>query len=81
MLYDRSQEIEKRFSEVLRLIQDGCLSTRMLADELGVSVPTVSRLISALRKRGHQIEAVKDGRNWSYKLMASQHPKPKKTRR
>ena len=47
MLYQRSLEIEQRLETVLSLIRRGGYSTPMIAEELGVSVPTVSRAVCA----------------------------------
>lgn len=69
MLYQRSREIEQRLDTVLRLIQSGRFSTPMLADELGVSIPTVSRCVSALRERGYDIRSEKHANGWCYVLV------------
>jgi transposase len=68
MLYQRSLEIERRLEAVLALVRSGGYSTPMIAEELGVSVPTVSRAICALKERGHQIRAEKQFDGWSYVL-------------
>lgn len=68
MIYQRSQDIERRLAEVLRLIRTGRYSTPVLADKVGVSIPTISRCISALRKRGHRIRSVREGSTWRYLL-------------
>src|SRR5258707_10266193 len=68
MLYQRSQEIEQRLNTVLRLIRSGRYSTPKLAERLGVSIPTVSRCVTALRERGHDIRAEKSAQGWSYIL-------------
>jgi biotin operon repressor len=68
MLYQRSFEIEQRLDTVLRLIRTGCYSTPRLAEKLGVSIPTVSRYVTALRERGHDIRAEKNGSGWRYVL-------------
>lgn len=49
MLYQRSLEIERRLDTTLDLIRSGEYSTPMLAEKLGVSVPTVSRHVIVLR--------------------------------
>jgi biotin operon repressor len=72
-LYQRSREIEQRLDTVLRLIRSGRFSTPMLAEELGVSIPTVSRCVSALRDRGHDIRSEKHADGWCYVLV--QQPK------
>ena len=51
MLYKRSLEIEQRLETVLRLIRSGWYSTPRLAERLDVSIPTVSRYVTALRER------------------------------
>jgi biotin operon repressor len=69
MLYQRSLDIEKRLADVLKLVSMGQFSTPMLAARLEVSIPTVSRDITALRQRGHDIIARRraDG-SWGYSL-------------
>ena len=68
MLYRRSLEIEQRLETVLRLIRSGRYSTPRLAEQLGVSIPTVSRYVTALRERGYDIRAEKQARGWRYFL-------------
>ncbi len=58
MRYQRSLEIEQRLQAVLTLIQSGRYSTPGLAEELGVSIPTISRCVEVLRERGHDIVGV-----------------------
>ena len=70
MLYKRSLEIEQRLETVLRLIRSGRYSTPKLAERLGVSIPTVSRYVTALRERGHDIKAERQSRAWHYVLRA-----------
>ena len=69
MLYQRSQEIERRLQTVLGLIRSGRYSTPTLAEEVGVSIPTVSRCVTALRARGHDIRATKHADGWRYTLV------------
>jgi DNA-binding CsgD family transcriptional regulator len=47
MLYKRSLEIAQRLEAVLRLIRSGRYSTPKLAERVGVSIPTVSRYVTA----------------------------------
>ena len=68
MHYEKSLQIEQRLSELLELIQSGRYSTPELAERVGVSVPTVSRSIQALRERGHEIVAEKAEGSWHYEL-------------
>ncbi|MHB1785266.1 MAG: HTH domain-containing protein [Acidimicrobiales bacterium] len=68
MVYQRSREIESRLSDLLTLIQTGRYSTPKLAATLGISKPTVSRCVSALRERGYLIESVKGPEGWAYIL-------------
>ena len=68
MIYQRSQAIERRLETVLCLIRTGRYSTPTLAEEVGVSIPTVSRCVNALRDRGHDIRAEKHTEGWRYVL-------------
>jgi hypothetical protein len=70
MPFERSLEIECRLTDVLRLIRTGRFSTPKLADEVGVSIPTISRIVAALRERGHNIQAKRTRRGWQYVLKA-----------
>lgn len=68
MRYDRSLAIEQRLDAVLRLVRTGRYSTPRLADELEVSIPTISRCVEALRERGHDIVAENNCGTWRYVL-------------
>ncbi len=68
MLYQRSLDIEQRLTAVLRLIRAGRFSTPAIAKQIGVSIPTVSRDVTALRERGHAIRAEKRSDGWRYIL-------------
>lgn len=61
-------QIEKRLETVLRLIRTGDYSTPKIAEQLGVSIPTVSRAVCALRERGHNIRAKRCDDGWRYVL-------------
>lgn len=69
MLYQRSHEIERRLEAVLGMIRKGSYSTPRMAEELGVSIPTVSRDVTALRQRGHDIRAERGDGGWRYVLV------------
>ena len=69
MPFERSLEIEHRLDDVLRLIHTGRFSTPMLAEEVGVSIPTISRCVTALRLRGHDIRAEKHESGWRYMVV------------
>ncbi len=71
MLYQRSLDIEHRLQTVLQLIQTGQYSTPELAAEIGVSIPTISRDVMALRQRGYDIRAERAGTEWHYILAAA----------
>lgn len=71
MRYQRSLEIENRLHAVLDLIETGEYSTPGLAAALGVSIPTISRCVEALRDRGHDIRAVRNADGWRYVLKLS----------
>ena len=68
MRYERSLAIEQRLDAVLRLIRTGQYSTPRLADEVSVSIPTISRCVEALRERGHDIVAQNQSGSWRYVL-------------
>jgi len=68
MLYQRSLDIERRLETVLRLIRSGGYSTPMIAEQLGISIPTVSRDVTALRERGHDISSERKNEGWRYVL-------------
>lgn len=68
MPYERSLAIENRLQAVLRLIASGAYSTPELAEAVGVSIPTISRDVTALRQRGHAIRADREGAVWRYVL-------------
>jgi biotin operon repressor len=82
MPFERSLEIERRLEDVLRLIRTGRFSTPKLAEEIGVSIPTISRCVTALRMRGYDIRAEKHGGGWRYVLAgkATNAQKPKNIR-
>lgn len=69
MLYRRSFETEHRLQTTLRLIRTGRYSTPMLAERLGTSIPTVSRYVTALRERGHDIRAERKSSSWRFVLV------------
>src|SRR4051794_1175858 len=69
MLYQRSLEIERRLNDVLRLIRQGQYSTPRIAEALSVTLPTVSRDVTALRERGHDIRSEKSAEGWHYLLL------------
>ena len=76
MPFERSLEIERRLDDVLRLIRTGRFSTPMLAEEVGVSIPTISRCVTALRERGHDIRAERREGCWRY-IIAGKTLKPR----
>lgn len=71
MLYQRSLEIETRLQAVLTLVRSGRYSTPMIAKQLGISIPTVSRDVTALRERGHDIRSERNRGTWRYVLAAA----------
>jgi predicted nucleotidyltransferase/biotin operon repressor len=77
MPFERSLEIESRLDEILRLIRTGRFSTPMLAEEVGVSIPTISRCVTALRQRGYKIKAQRQAREWRYVLAGKSAGSPK----
>jgi transposase len=75
MRYQQALEINERLEAVLELIETGQYSTPALAKEVGVSVPTISRIVAALRERGHDIQAERTSRGWRYVLKGNATPK------
>jgi len=69
MPYERSFAIERRLQQVLDLIRSGRYSTPDIAEALGVSVPTVSRDVTALRHRGHGIRSERHEGTWRYVIL------------
>lgn len=72
MRYQRSLEIEQRLDAVLELIRTGNYSTPALAEEVGVSIPTISRSVEALRERGLNIKAVNGPNGWRYTIIPAE---------
>jgi CTP-dependent riboflavin kinase len=66
MRYQHSLEIHERLETVLRLIRTGEYSTPALAAEIRVSIPTISRIVAALKARGHVIRAERHDGAWRY---------------
>ncbi len=68
MLNQRSKEIETRLADILNLIPSGRCSTPRPATAPGISNPTVTRFLRALRACGDSIGAVKDPEGWACEL-------------
>ena len=77
MRYQQTIEIHQRLETVLRLIRTGDFSTPALAEAIGVSIPTISRIVAALREQGHDIRAERLQGGWRYVLA---QPQPTKKR-
>jgi predicted DNA-binding transcriptional regulator YafY len=74
MQYGRSYSIEKRLQDVLELARAGRYSAQEMAERVGVSVPTISRDITALRERGYPVLAARRGNTWCYVLPKHAQP-------
>lgn len=68
MRYQLALEIHERIEEVLRLIKTGEYSTPSLAAAVGVSIPTISRIVATLREQGHNIHSERTAKGWRYVL-------------
>jgi biotin operon repressor len=68
MRYQKTIEIHKRLETVLQLIGTGNFSTPALAETIGVSIPTISRIVAVLREQGHDIRAERRLDGWRYVL-------------
>ena len=66
MRYQLAIDIHERIEEVLRLIRTGEYSTPALAEAVGVSIPTISRIVATLREQGYDIQAERTSRGWRY---------------
>jgi len=77
MPYERSRKIEERFEEVIALIKRNHLNAGQIALELGVSRPTVQRIITELRQRGYAVRSVHDELGWRYELTDKRRPNTK----
>jgi biotin operon repressor len=75
MRYRKSLEIELRLAETLRLIGTGKYSSPLLAETIGVSIPTISRYVTALRNRGYEIKSMKKAKGWRYELGTMRRPR------
>ena len=69
MPYERTRQIEQRFQKAILLIGKKQMNSKQLALELGVSQPTIQRIVSELRNRGFQIRSVRDESGWRYELI------------
>lgn len=68
MRYQLASGIRERIEEVLRLIRTGEYSTPALAKAVGVSIPTISRIIATLREQGYDIRSERTAKGWRYAL-------------
>ncbi len=71
MRYQLALKIHERIEEALRLIRTGEYSTPALATALGVSIPTISRIVATLREQGHDIHSERTSKGWRYVLESS----------
>jgi transposase len=72
MRYQQTIEIHQRLETVLRLITTGNYSTPALAATVGVSIPTISRMVASLREQGHDIRAERQKDGWRFSLSPSE---------
>lgn len=79
MSYEHTQKIGERFDQAVALIRDASYNARQLTEVLGVSRPTVHRIIVDLRRRGYVIRAVRDGSGWHYELAGKTPPETPKS--
>jgi len=69
MSYERTQQIEQRFVKLIDLIKRERLNAGQLASVLGVSRPTIQRIIAELKRRGYGIRSIRDDSGWRYELV------------
>jgi len=77
MRYRKTIEIHKRLETVLQLIGTGSFSTPALAETIGVSIPTISRIVAALREQGHDIRAERCDGGWRYVIHRGRSSAPR----
>ena len=75
MRYQQTIEIHQRLEAVLRLVRTGKYSTPALAETVGVSIPTISRIVAALREQGHDIRAERARQGWRYVWLSQTGPR------
>ncbi len=80
MRYQQTLEIHQRLEAVFQLIGTGRYSTPALAEAVGVSIPTISRIVAALREQGHDIRAERHDGGWQYVLHTVKAPRSQKDR-
>ena len=61
----------QQLAEALRLIATTQYSTPLLAEELGILIPTMSGYVAALRERGHDIRAAREAEGWRYAIAST----------
>ncbi len=69
MDYYRVNQIEERFGKAVKLMTGRAMDSRQLAKDLGVSRPTLLRIIKELKRRGYIIRSVHDDLGWHYELI------------
>ncbi len=71
MQYDRAVAISRRHEQLLTLVKSGSYSSKVLAEKLGVSAPTIYRDITFLKRQGYPIQSVRLSSHWAYHLPQS----------
>jgi biotin operon repressor len=71
--YQQTIQIHQRLETVLRLVRTGEYSTPALAEAVGVSIPTISRVVAALREQGHDIRSERTKEGWRYIWLSKTH--------
>lgn len=71
MPHERAHQIEQRFQRAIYIIKQNSHNARELAGALGISRPTVQRIVAELKRRGLVIRSVRDEHGWRYELVSS----------
>ena len=66
--YEHSYIIENRFKETLALIANNHINAGQLSSKLNVSIPTINRIITELKRRGYPIYSVNKNGKWGYEI-------------
>ncbi len=68
MRCQQAQEIHQRLDMVLHLTRKGRYSMPVLAEDVGASIATTSRIVAALCEHGHDIHAERTRTSWQHGL-------------
>lgn len=62
----RRPHSEARLAAIIERLKVGPCPVERLAEELGVSKQTLSKCMTALRERGHDVRTIRGPEGWTY---------------